>query len=73
MFEKIKNMVKPTMVAVTGMAMSAFAFAKDVQTPDASVVVSSLEALATPIAAVGGAYLGVRVGIRGWKILRGLI
>lgn len=72
MFEKIKNMVKPTMVAVTGMAMSAFAFA-DVQTPDASVVVSSLEALATPIAAVGGAYLGVRVGIRGWKILRGMI
>ena len=72
MFESIKVMAKPAIAAITGMAMSAFAFA-DVQTPDASVVVSSLEALATPIAAVGGAYLGVRVGIRGWKILRGLI
>ena len=72
MFESIKGMAKPSMAAITCMAMSAFAFA-DVQTPDASVVVSSLEALATPIAAVGGAYLGVRVGIRGWKILRGMI
>lgn len=72
MFETIKGMAKPAIVAITSMAMSAFAFA-DVQTPDASVVVSSLEALATPIAAVGGAYLGVRVGIRGWKILRGMI
>ncbi|OOS21599.1 hypothetical protein B0682_02660 [Moraxella lincolnii] len=72
MFETIKGMAKPAVVAITGMAMSAVAFADD-KIPDASVVVSSLEALATPIAAVGGAYLGVRVGIRGWKILRSLI
>ena len=41
--------------------------------PNVTEVVSDIEALEKPIALVGGAYIGLKVFQRGWKIIRGFI
>lgn len=41
--------------------------------PDVTEVAASLTDLIVPIGLVGAAYLGVRVAIRGWKVIRGVV
>jgi hypothetical protein len=41
--------------------------------PDVTEVAASLTELIAPIGVVGAAYLGVRVAIRGWKVIRGVV
>lgn len=56
--------------AVTGMILvSASSFAE----VDVTDVAASLTGLIVPIGVVGAAYLGVRVAIRGWKVIRGVV
>lgn len=58
--------------AVTGLVLASvnsFAAAA----PDVADVAASLTGLIVPIGVVGAAYLGVRVAIRGWKVIRGVV
>ncbi len=41
--------------------------------PDVTEIAASLTGLIAPIGVVGAAYLGVRVAIRGWKVIRGVV
>lgn len=41
--------------------------------PDVSSVVSDISALEGPVALVGGAYIGLKVFQRGWRIIKGFI
>lgn len=40
---------------------------------DVTDVAASLTGLIVPVGVVGAAYLGVRVAIRGWKVIRGVV
>lgn len=41
--------------------------------PNVTEAVSDINGLQAPIALVGGAYIGLKVFQRGWKIIRGFI
>ena len=59
--------------AVTGMVLaSASSFAAPLAI-DVTDVAASLTGLIIPVGVVGAAYLGVRVAIRGWKVIRGVV
>lgn len=73
-----KHVTKCVAVPAVGlMALSTGAFAADVDvvdtTIDASEVVTSIKNLYKPIGLVGGAYVGLQVFKRGWKIIKGFI
>lgn len=61
-------------VSATGALIlaSAASFAEPLAI-DVSDVASSLTGLIVPVGVVGAAYLGVRVAIRGWKVIRGVV
>lgn len=52
------------------LSASSFAAAGDIDVTD---IAASLTALIIPVGVVGAAYLGVRVAIRGWKVIRGVV
>ena len=59
--------------AVTGMVLAAGASHAEALSIDVTDVAASLTGLIVPVGVVGAAYLGVRVAIRGWKVIRGVI
>ena len=59
--------------AVTGMVLAAGVSHAEPLAIDVTEVASSLTGLIVPIGVVGAAYLGVRVAIRGWKVIRGVV
>lgn len=61
-------------VGATGALMlaSAASFAEPLAI-DVTDVAASLTGLIVPVGVVGAAYLGVRVAIRGWKVIRGVV
>lgn len=60
--------------AVTGLVLASVnSFAAAAAAPDVADVAASLTGLIVPIGVVGAAYLGVRVAIRGWKVIRGVV
>lgn len=56
-------------VAAPFAASGAFAAAPAIVVTD---VVSFIESLGTPIAAIGAAYLIIAYSIKGWKLMRGV-
>lgn len=61
-------------VAAAGalVATSAASFAEPLAI-DVTDIAASLTGLIVPVGVVGAAYLGVRVAIRGWKVIRGVV
>ena len=59
--------------AVAGMVLAAGASHAEPLAIDVTEIASSLTGLIVPIGVVGAAYLGVRVAIRGWKVIRGVV
>lgn len=59
--------------AVTGMVLAAGASHAAPLAIDVADVAASLTGLIVPVGVVGAAYLGVRVAIRGWKVIRGVV
>lgn len=50
-----------------------FAAGAHAEAPDVKAVVASISGLEAPVALVGGAYIGLKVFQRGWKIIKGFI
>lgn len=59
--------------ALPAVAITLFAVGAHAAPPDVTEVVSSIGGLEKPVAMVGGAYIGLKVFQRGWKIIRGFI
>lgn len=57
-------------VAVVGTAMATVSAHAAVAAPDAAEVVTYIEGLWAPIAAIGAALLTIHFGIKGYKMLR---
>lgn len=70
--EKKVGFVAKASTAVGVMALSAASFAEPLAI-DVADVAASLTGLIVPVGVVGAAYLGVRVAIRGWKVIRGVV
>lgn len=70
--EKKVGFVAKAATAVGVMALSVASFAAPLEI-DVADVAASLTGLMVPIGVVGAAYLGVRVAIRGWKVIRGVV
>lgn len=70
--EKKVGFVAKAATAVGVMALSAASFAEPLAI-DVTDVAASLTGLIVPVGVVGAAYLGVRVAIRGWKVIRGVV
>lgn len=54
--------------AVSLLAASAYA-----EAPNVTEAVSDISALQAPVALIGGAYIGLKVFQRGWRIIKGFI